>query len=207
MITKLKNFLSPEQCEELTLYVLTSCKFKEVADDRKIHWMHKQDAEDVFKMLTKLANRFGPIHGIKETLTMYELQVACYTAPGDSYKGLHRDTVPSTPRSHLRKLSMSIEISGDYEGPGVNFKILPNFKADTGDAILFNSWEWHAPAPVIRGERISIIAWFYDEDSDFTTYPVSWASGIAKRKKSRVPADIKAAFKSIGKPVPENLHL
>ena len=138
---------------------------------------------------------------------MCELQIARYTPPGDSYTGLHRDTVPSTPRSHLRRLSLSVELSGEYLGDGVTFAAMPDIDIKTGDAIIFNPEEWHNPAPVIEGERVSLIAWFYDAAGEYKDFPVQWPKELAFRDVSKVPVDLEAAFKAIGKEKPKNLDI
>ena len=182
---------------------------KTVSDDRVLYWLYDQDGvtKVIFNKLTSLANTYAYFHGAAGNMEMIELQIARYTPPGDSYAGLHRDTVPSTPRSHLRRLSISIELSGDYEGKGVVFANNENMAAGVGDAIVFNPEEWHNPAPVLKGERVSMIAWFYDSESDYLSFPTQWPDGLELHETTKVPVDLEAAFRLIGKEMPKNLDI
>ena len=209
MITRINKVIEPDEAREILRYVHdNNVTVHALGTDRLTYWIYRTDhfARDLFDRFTDLVQAFAPMHGINCRLEANEIQIGRYTPPG-SYSGLHQDTVPSTPRSHLRKLSLSIELLGDYDGNGIDFRDVPGYQFDTGDAILFDSYEWHAPAKVHRGERVSLIMWFYDADSNYKEYPTSWPAGIPRRKSGRTPIDLDAAFASIGKEKPKNLHI
>jgi hypothetical protein len=163
--------------------------------------------QQLWVLLLNMAVKVKDSHGVKERLTFEEIQLVRYFPPGGSYVGMHQDTVPSTPRSHLRKLSLTLQLNQAYNGKGVLFRDYPEQSCNKGDAIFFNPEDWHHPASVEQGERWALVIWYYDRDSDFSTYPALWPSNVPIIGTAKVPADINQAFKAINKPCPAYVDL
>tara|TARA_Y100000816_G_scaffold285585_1_gene265427 strand:- start:619 stop:1281 length:663 start_codon:yes stop_codon:yes gene_type:complete len=68
----------------------------------------------------------------------------------------------------VRKISMSLVLNNEYEGGQLKFRMLNNsseiedteIKTDRGDVVIFPSFIDHKVAPVTKGTRYSIVAWY-----------------------------------------------
>jgi len=105
------------------------------------------------------------------------MQITKYK-PGSFY-GWHRDgssdclsayNNPDNKFTHgkVRKLSMTVLLNGNYQGGEFQFASYnklepyvhaPDFK-NAGSIIVFPSWIEHQVAPVTKGTRYSLVAWF-----------------------------------------------
>ena len=68
----------------------------------------------------------------------------------------------------VRKISVSAILNDDYEGGELLFSTIEkdatakitNIKARKGDLVIFPSFVEHKVAPVTKGTRYSIVAWY-----------------------------------------------
>ena len=69
---------------------------------------------------------------------------------------------------NVRKLSMTILLNGNYQGGEFKFASYNKLKSEVettdfknaGSVIVFPSWIEHQVAPVTKGTRYSLVAWF-----------------------------------------------
>ena len=100
-----------------------------------------------------------------------DCQVTRYTK--DGFYSWHKDgigshndvyNVPDNKFLHgnTRKLSMSIILNSDYEGGDFEMRGLDNQvpRLEEGSIIVFPSFIHHRVAPVTKGIRYSLVAWF-----------------------------------------------
>ena len=66
---------------------------------------------------------------------------------------------------YVRKLSMTILLNDNYQGGEFQFctakgdEVTPDFK-NAGSIIIFPSFKFHKVAPITKGTRYSLVAWF-----------------------------------------------
>ena len=96
-----------------------------------------------------------------------QIQYTEYNGKGTHYKW-HSDSnssviMPGT----VRKLSISLLLSGPEEYEGGEFQILcsdnktmKTFKPDMGQAIIFPSYCTHRVRPLKKGRRVSLVGWY-----------------------------------------------
>ena len=153
---------------------------KDIGEDKKarisdISWTTEQWAIDLIWPYMLRANEHS---GWNFDITAVEsMQVTKYK-PGSFY-GWHKDgasdclsayNLPDNEFMHgkVRKLSMTILLNGNYQGGEFQFThssklensiSTPEFK-NAGSIIVFPSFMEHRVAPVTKGTRYSMVAWF-----------------------------------------------
>jgi PKHD-type hydroxylase len=95
---------------------------------------------------------FGELKGAAQ-LTRY--------APGQHYDW-HMDL--GAGAMSLRKLSVCIELRAAVEGGGLEIFPMGPIGLRPGDAAIFPSFIMHRAAPVIRGERWSLVIWLCGDE-------------------------------------------
>ena len=89
----------------------------------------------------------------------------------DEFYSWHKDGIGSHHEVHnrpdnkflhgnTRKLSMSIILNSNFEGGDFEIEGLPNPTLKEGSIIVFPSFTRHRVAPVTKGIRYSLVAWF-----------------------------------------------
>ena len=137
---------------------------KSVAAVRKsdIVWVKEQWVFDLIDPYVLTANEHA---GWKYDIVAAEAcQVTRYTK--DGFYSWHRDGLGSHNEEHsnTRKLSMSNVLNSDFEGG--DFEISTDGDGDKvprlkeGSIIVFPSFLQHRVAPVTKGIRYSLVAWF-----------------------------------------------
>jgi len=140
-----------------------------------VSWTEEQWVTDLVWPYMATANKGA---GWNFDITAVEaMQVTKYKP--DSFYGWHKDggsdclfkyNLPNNKFMHgnVRKLSMTLLLNGNYQGGDfqfVNYNKLepyvtsPNFK-NAGSVIVFPSFIEHQVAPVTKGTRYSLVAWF-----------------------------------------------
>tara|TARA_R110002020_G_scaffold190192_1_gene389659 strand:+ start:4237 stop:4869 length:633 start_codon:yes stop_codon:yes gene_type:complete len=153
---------------------------KEIGKDKKsrtsdISWTSKQWVIDLIWPYMLQANKQA---GWNFDITAVEsMQITKYS-PGGFYSW-HKDgnsdclstyNIPDNKFLHgkVRKLSMSILLNGNYQGGEFQFSHynkldceikVPDFKS-AGSIIVFPSFMEHQVAPITKGTRYSLVAWF-----------------------------------------------
>ena len=157
-----------------------SGRVSEMAEDRNVResgtsWTSEQWLIDLIWPYMLEANKQA---GWNFDITAVEtMQITEYKTCG--FYGWHRDggsdflskyNLPDNKFIHgkVRKLSMTILLNGNYQGGEFQFvnynklenKVLtPDFK-NAGSIIVFPSFMEHQVAPVTKGTRYSLVAWF-----------------------------------------------
>ena len=179
-----KNDFNPAQIDarksETTKEERKTGRVKEIGKDKKhrisdISWTNEQWVIDLVWPYMAHANKEA---GWNFDITAVEsMQITRYK-PGSFY-GWHVDgasdclSVYNNPdnkflHGKVRKLSMTILLNGNYQGGDFQFcqynKLepyvhAPDFK-NSGSVIVFPSWIEHQVAPVTKGTRYSLVAWF-----------------------------------------------
>ena len=155
-------------------------RVKEIGEDKKsrisdVSWTNEQWVIDLVWPYMIHANKDA---GWNFDITAVEpMQITRYK-PGSFY-GWHKDgssdclSVYNKPdnkflHGKVRKLSMTILLNGNYQGGEFQFANYnkldcnaetPDFK-NAGSVIVFPSWIEHQVAPVTKGTRYSLVAWF-----------------------------------------------
>jgi 2OG-Fe(II) oxygenase superfamily len=92
--------------------------------------------------------------------------VACYEAANQGFFQPHRDNT-AQGNAH-RRFAMTLNLNANYEGGCLRF---PEYSADLyspvpGSAIVFSCSLLHEATPVISGQRLALLSFFYsDEDA------------------------------------------
>ena len=92
------------------------------------------------------------------------IQYTIYEPPGDHYDW-HIDTFIDTPNAYQRKLSMTVQLSNDWEYEGGDFELNQAGLESTdirtkGTVLIFPSFLLHRVKPVSKGVRKTLVAWF-----------------------------------------------
>lgn len=92
------------------------------------------------------------------------IQYTVYEPPGDHYDW-HIDTFVDTPNAYQRKLSMTVQLSNEWEYEGGDFELkhagLEEFNTKSkGTILIFPSFLLHRVKPVTKGNRKTLVAWF-----------------------------------------------
>ena len=134
-----------------------------------IVWINEQWVYDLIFPYMMDANEQG---GWKYDIKAAEsCQITRYTKDGfynwhNDGIGSHNETYNEPDNEFLhgnaRKLSMSIILNSNYEGGDLEIKGLDNklSKLKEGSIIVFPSFLEHRVAPVTKGTRYSLVAWF-----------------------------------------------
>jgi PKHD-type hydroxylase len=141
----------------------TSEQGAEVPDIRKcdVSWLTELDwVSTIFTHYFRIANRELWEYDLTE---MEEIQVTRYNR--NNFYGWHSDYGTSGDKTLTRKLSASIVLSdpNDYSGGKLQFidwhgKVVTTTKKK-GSIIIFDSRTPHRVTPVLKGQRISLVAW------------------------------------------------
>ena len=170
MIATAKNFLSPEQCDQ----VIAMCEQVSFSDGTIGQENNKSNLRNskvtcvsaneenmwLFKRLELAIRQMNNAYKYNQ-LGFYEgIQVASYQS-GGKYDW-HIDVGPKQNSS--RKLSMSIQLTDPAECEGGNLEFMN--VADVGERargtlIVFPSFLQHRVTPVISGNRYSMVAWVH----------------------------------------------
>ena len=104
------------------------------------------------------------------------MQITRYKKGG--FYGFHKDGQadhlaaydnPGNPfmHGHVRKISMSIILNGNFEGGAFEFAsynkekcVITPIEAEAGSVIVFPSAMEHRVAPITKGVRYSLVVWF-----------------------------------------------
>ncbi len=130
----------------------------------QIAWINDRKLSN---LLAEMANAINTRSGWNLKLeTVEPVQYGMYRS--DDYYNWHVDQHKQPNRGSVRKISMSLFLSNDYEGGEFDLDIYKpetdpryeSFKLPIGSAIFFQSDVWHRVRPVKSGVRKSIVAWF-----------------------------------------------
>jgi PKHD-type hydroxylase len=129
----------------------------------QVSWIYPNtESEFIFRRVTDIVTNLNNLYFHFDLLGMIEgFQFTKYEAPSDFY-GLHSDR---SPKSHIRKLSMTIQLSdpNEYEGGDLHLQIGSEpsiISKDQGKIVCFPSYILHEVKPVTKGTRYSLVAWF-----------------------------------------------
>ena len=131
--------------------------------DTKVSWIYPEpESQFIFRRVTDIVLNLNSSYFNFDLLGMIEgFQFTKYEAPTGFY-GVHSDRSPNT---HIRKLSMSVQLSdpSTYEGGELILHaggepVEP--EKDQGKMICFPSYILHEVKPVTKGTRYSLVAWF-----------------------------------------------
>ena len=130
----------------------------------QIAWINDRKLSN---LLSEMANAINTRSGWNLKLeTVEPVQYGMYRS--DDYYNWHVDQHNQPNRGSVRKISMSLFLSDNYEGGEFDLDIYKHetdpryesFKLPIGSAIFFQSDVWHRVRPVTSGVRKSIVAWF-----------------------------------------------
>ena len=147
-------------------------KDKTIVDGRKsdVAWVDDQWVYDLIWDYMLTANENG---GWKYDIVAAEdCQVTRYTKDGfytwhrdgmGSHNDIHHEPENKFLYGNARKLSMSVVLNSDFEGG--DFKVHGKYRSEiprleTGSIVVFPSFVEHRVAPVTKGIRYSLVAWF-----------------------------------------------
>jgi len=107
--------------------------------------------------------RFARVWGFDVERTLEDLKYLVY-GPGSHFAQWHVDV--GADYSNLRKLSMSVALSGSADYDGGELHIFPEdtrhvagARRAPGTAIVFPSHSYHRVTPVTRGSRHVLVNW------------------------------------------------
>lgn len=170
MVATAKNFLTPEECQQVIDYSkraafnkgtigqkkdkssIRSSKIKFVTPGPEIMWLF----ERLEMAITQMNNAYK-----YHLLGFYEgVQIASYKS-GGKYNW-HIDIGPG--QNSNRKLSMSVQLTDPdtYKGGNLEFmNVDSKSERAIGTLIVFPSFLQHRVTPVIKGTRHSMVAWVH----------------------------------------------
>ena len=135
-----------------------------LARKSQIAWITNRKLSNMLSDMATVINRRCDWNLRLETIE--PVQYGMYRS--DDYYDWHVDQHKQPNKGSVRKVSMSLFLSEDYEGgefdldlykPGIDPRY-ESFKLPIGSAIFFQSDVWHRVRPVKSGVRTSIVAWF-----------------------------------------------
>jgi PKHD-type hydroxylase len=128
----------------------------------EISWIPEIDwVSTIFTHYFHIANREIWEYDLTE---LESIQVTKYDK--NHFYGWHSDYGTSADKSLTRKLSMSIILSDpeDYSGGKLQFidymGKVQNVTKERGTVVVFDSRTPHRVTPILRGRRLSLVAWF-----------------------------------------------
>ena len=95
-----------------------------------------------------------------------DIQYTEYDEADEGHYDWHHDINWAEDRAYSRKLSITVQLTGedDYEGGEFSFCEVQNPDLDAskklGTVLVFPSYLQHKVAPVTKGKRISLVGWF-----------------------------------------------
>lgn len=124
----------------------------------EVRWIAEQDHSELYQELKRIVVEHQAKLAVNTRLRYAtDMQLATYRE--GHHFAWHRDVADGDPLPRL--VSMSVLLTTDFAGGEFEFL---NPGAPTlrkaGDIIMFNSDESHRVAPVTRGVRNSLVAWF-----------------------------------------------
>lgn len=191
------RILEPEQCRRLIHLWETSEKMEgrvssEVAGDNIVD-RHTKVRRDVAvpdgsvesrDLLDTLSRRLLPevLKAFGFRVTRVETpRIGCYDASEGGHFAAHRDN--NTRQTEYRRFAMSLNLnSGEYEGGYLRFpEFGPQLYApDVGGAVVFCCSLLHLAAPVTKGRRFGLFAFFYGEEEEALRQTINAESGTSE---------------------------
>ena len=130
-----------------------------------VAWVKDQSLLLMLLRMVKQINRQA--HWNLNITGVEPVQFGSYGAGG--FYDWHIDQHPKIMNGVVRKISMSLFLSDDYEGGEFDLEIYKpgeeqrfvTIKPKTYSAVFFLADQWHRVRPVTAGHRKSLVAWFY----------------------------------------------
>lgn len=107
-------------------------------------------------------------------------RIGCYDAGEGGHFAAHRDN--NTRQTEYRRFAMSLNLNtGEYEGGNLRFpEFGPQLYApDVGGAVVFCCSLLHLAAPVAKGRRFGLFAFFYGEEEESLRQRINAELGTA----------------------------
>jgi len=113
-----------------------------------------------------------------KTANMEALRIGCYDGASGGRFTRHRDN--ATRYTANRKIAMSLNLSGDYEGGELRFPEYGRtlYKPDAGAAVVFSCTLLHEALPVTKGRRFAMFSFFTDAEGDALNKQMQQQGGI-----------------------------
>ena len=158
--------------------------------DSNVAWFNDFDLQNTFKMFVDIANyecgwRYDIVDSEQLQFTVYDGAKKQHYDWHTDGQGCHHNARKSmqfhqpkeaslqfTPQTNLlgtvRKISLSAVLNDDYEGGELLFRTLhenseikeTSITPNKGDLVIFPSYIDHKVAPVTKGIRYSVVAWY-----------------------------------------------
>ena len=132
----------------------------------RISWLEKNSV--IYDMLSGAVNKANKNAGWNYSIMdQDQFQYTEYEV-GDYYDW-HMDTFRTPTARGVRKISFIMPLNDDYEGGELLYEAGPpdyphrirKVDIKVGDILLFPSATWHKVNPVTKGQRRSIVCWYY----------------------------------------------
>ena len=125
-----------------------------------IRWLRPRDGEHawVYTRVEELAAEANGLFKYKGLARPEDIQLGVYSGDEQGYYNWHAD---ASQTDGWRALSVSVQLSepADYHGGDLQVGRAPPLSHELGAAAVFPSWALHRVSPVLRGQRVSLVAW------------------------------------------------
>jgi len=136
----------------------------------KISWLKQNNT--IYELLRSAVNKANKNAGWYYDITGQDLFQYTEYNIGDNYNW-HLDTFKKPINLGIRKISFIMSLNDDYEGGELYIEMGPpdapnrikKIDLKTGDILLFPSDTWHKVDSVTKGQRRSLVCWYYGKPS------------------------------------------
>ena len=159
-LKKVDDYMKTQQVKKATMYSPTG----EVTDSNvrvaNVFWLKDKSLGSVYQEITTITRE---INNQLWELNLEGWEPFQYTEyPVGGHCEWHMDSFARVDGTMLRKVSISVGLTDDYEGGEIQLKTSHEenaYKLKRGDIIVFPSFILHRVAPVTKGLRKVIVGW------------------------------------------------